>query len=148
MLKPVFGLVSVAWALSRFCGADWASCVFRHSLAFLWKAEPHTEANLPLLIGDFARAMRGPQHLGFDSIMSWFLVALTSAGRYWMSAAFSVSAEHMVLITRTADSPALAVIKWQRERIMVFLSPIKYNPLQKPPIMHMMLNNISFKLKV
>lgn len=57
----------------------------------------------------------------------------------------SLSAEHMVLITRTADSPALAVIKWQRERIMVFLSPIKYNPLQKPPIMHMMLN-ISFKL--
>lgn len=55
--------------------------------------------------------MCGPRHLDVDLFMSRFLVALTSEGRFWMSAAFSLSAEHMVLIMRTADSPALAVIK-------------------------------------
>lgn len=68
-------------------------------------------ANLHYLIGYFAGVMYVPRHLDVDLFVSRFLVAPRSERRYWMSAAFSLSAEHMVLITRTADSPALAVIK-------------------------------------
>ncbi len=69
------------------------------------------------------------KHLGFQSCVSMFRKALTCEGgcfacQGWMAEAFSVSAEHMVLIIRTAHSSVLAVTKRQRERIMMFLNPI------------------------
>lgn len=42
----LWGWARVAWVSSRFCGADWASSVFRHSSDFLEKAEPCAAATL------------------------------------------------------------------------------------------------------